>query len=241
MVETGVIVLAFNEVASLKFTIENLIGSLSGRSYKIVISTSTHATKECQLMAIDLANKNHNVDVYFQIKPFVAAAILEATATLDTKYIVYMSADLETPPEIIPLMIDEINRLDVDVVSASRWINGGSFNGYGRIKYGISFIAQKVCKVVYPNGLTEFTYGFRLYKKEFLSQFNFYEVKHPFFLESLLVPLKFNARLFEIPVNWNPRIEGNSVVTFKVLAGYLLPIIRVKIFPKKYFRKKIAR
>jgi glycosyltransferase involved in cell wall biosynthesis len=224
VVETGVIVLAFNEVASLKFTIENLIESLSGRSYKIVISTSTFATKECQLMAIELANKNQNVDVYFQIKPFVAAAILEATATLNTKYIVYMSADLETPPEIIPLMIDEINRLGVDIVSASRWINGGSFNGYGKIKYGISLLAQKVCKVVYPNGLTEFTYGFRLYKKEFLSQFNFYEVKHPFFLESLLIPLKFHARLFEIPVKWIPRTEGKSVVTFKVL-GSKFPLL----------------
>lgn len=241
MIETGIIVLAFNEVASLKITIENLINSLSGRSYKIVISTSIHATKECQSMAVDIADRNQNVDIHFQTKPYVAAGVLEVATGLDTKYIVYMSADLETPPEIIPLMLDKINKLDVDIVLASRWIEGGGFSGYGIIKYAISFLAQKICKVIYRNGLTEFTYGFRLYKKEFLCGFKFYEAKHPFFLESLLVPLKFNARLFEIPVKWTPRTEGNSVVTFKILVGYILPIIRTKIFPKKYFRYKISR
>ena len=237
MTEIGVIVLAFNEVASLKTTIEKLEVELAERSYKIIISTSLNAKPECQNMAQILASKNQSIEVYFQKKPFVAAAVLEAAAKLDSKFIVYMSADLETPPEIIPNMLDKINESNFDIVLASRWIKGGSFTGYGKLKYITSFLAQKICKVFYPNGLTEFTYGFRVYRKEILEKYSYFEIKHPFFLESLLVPLKFNARIYEVPVNWSPRTEGESVVTLKVLLSYLVPIFRTRFMAKKSFLK----
>ena len=88
MTEIGVIVLAFNEVASLKTTIEKLEVELAERSYKIIISTSLNAEPECQNMAQILASKNQSIEVYFQKKPYVAAAVLEAAAKLDSKFIV---------------------------------------------------------------------------------------------------------------------------------------------------------
>lgn len=222
--ELGIIVLAFNEVDSLEETITQIRNYLNGIDYEIVVSTSHNATIECQKMARDLAQKYEKISCYFQVKPFVAAAVLEAAHHVNSQFLVYMSADGETPAEAIPRMLETQRLVDADVVSTSRWIKGGSFSDYGGVKYIISFLAQQLCRLVYQSRLTEFTYGFRLYRSEILRNFNYHEQKHPFFLETLLVPLRAGYKIREIPVKWVPRVEGQTVATLPILISYLRPL-----------------
>lgn len=225
----SIIVLAWNEVSSLRQTIEELQEILGSTITDIFISTSKYALPECIATANELAKKYSNVAVYYQEKPFVASAVLEPLSMVRTKYVIYMSSDLETPTNVIPKMLEKVQEFDWDIVVASRWINGGSFESYGTLKQITSWMAQQLCKFVYLSRLTEFTYGFRMYKTHVLSSCSFREQKHPFFLESLLVPLKLKASIVEVPVRWTARVEGSSVVTLGTLLGYLKPIVRVKL------------
>jgi glycosyltransferase involved in cell wall biosynthesis len=227
-----VIVLAFNEVESLRLTVNELHDLLDINSTRITISTSKRALPDCQNTAKELEIAYPNVFVYFQKNPFVAAAVLEAVDQVDSKYVVYMSADKETPAELVPQLLATIESSDFDIVAASRWINEGSFTDYGKLKYIISTGAQLLCKLLYSSRLTEFTYGFRIYKRVILKQFNYKESKHPFFLESLLVPLVLGSKTHEIPVRWKPRTEGESVATFRTWVSYLSPIIRIRFTRK---------
>jgi glycosyltransferase involved in cell wall biosynthesis len=227
--ELGIIVLAFNEVDSLEETISQIQSCLLGIDYEIVISTSKQATLECQEMARDLAQKHDKVSCYFQVKPFVAAAVLEVVQNIDSQFLVYMSADGETPAEALPRMLERQRLVGADVVSTSRWIKGGSFTSYGGVKYLTSFLAQQLCRLVYQSRLTEFTYGFRLYRSEVLRNYKYHEQRHPFFLETLLVPLRAGYKISEIPVNWVPRVEGQTVVTLPTLISYLRPLIFTRI------------
>lgn len=229
MVKLVIIVLAFNEIESLKETIEDLVELMESQSTQIIISTSHQADPQ----SIDTANlldkKYANVSMYLQKQPYVAAAVLEAIELFESEYIVYMSADKETPASLVPYMLQEIQSSEVDIVSASRWISGSSFTGYGRLKWLISKCAQWICKLMYLSILTEFTYGFRIYKSDVLRQSLFRERKHPFFLESLLVPLRLGYKIKEIPVAWSPRTEGESVVTLRTLVSYIWPIMSVRL------------
>jgi dolichol-phosphate mannosyltransferase len=236
--ELGIIVLAFNEVDSLEETIFQIQAWLHEIDYEIVISTSQHATIECQDMAKDLAQKYNQVSCYFQMKPFVAAAVLEVAQNSEAKFLVYMSADGETPAEAIPRMLEMQRLSDADVVSTSRWIKGGSFTNYGGVKYLTSLLAQQLCRLVYQSRLTEFTYGFRLYRSEILKNYNYREERHPFFLETLLVPLRLGYKIIEIPVKWVPRVEGETVVTLPTLVSYLRPLIVTRIQTKERLNSK---
>jgi dolichol-phosphate mannosyltransferase len=219
----GIIVLAFNEVESLKLTINTLI-RLIPKNSKVIISTSHYASKECLAVAKELSQVNKNVETYFQQKPFVAAAVLEAVEKLNSDLIIYMSADLETPPELVPKLLKAYLKGGCNIVAGSRWIQGGSFTSYGGLKLLTSFIAQSVCRALYRWNLTEYTYGYRLYERRWLEEINYRESKHPFFLESLLLPIRNGAMVIEIPVDWTPRREGNSVVTLSTLLMYLRPV-----------------
>ena len=224
-----IIVLAFNEIRSLIETIDTLEESTELESTQIVISTSRFAEPGCRSAASFLAQKYPNVSVYEQRAPFVAAAVLEAINLFDSKFIIYMSADKETPAILVPTLLSEIDNNEVDIVSASRWLKGSSFTGYGGLKWLTSKLAQWTCKLIYLSRLKEFTYGFRIYKSEILKKCVFLESKHPFFLESLLVPMRLGYKIQEIPVDWVPRTEGKSVVTLKTLLSYVWPIIHVRV------------
>ncbi len=232
--EIGIIVLAFNEVESLASTISEIQLSLGSRDFEIVISTSRNGTLDCQKTAEQLALKYPNVSCHFQVRPYVAAAVLEVAKELDSDFIIYMSADGETPAEAIPRMLEKQKSTNADIISASRWISGGSFSNYGGLKYLISLLAQQFCRVAYFSKLTEFTYGFRLYKSGILKNYEFLEQKHPFFLETLLVPIRAGHIIYEIPVQWQSRTEGDSVANIQTLISYLRPLIwtRIRKIPK---------
>lgn len=228
MAKLGIIVLAFNEVDSLEETILGINETFMETKPDIVISTSRAGSIGCQQMAQGLSNEFANVRVHFQQEPFVGAAVMEAVELLDTEYVIYMSADGETPFEACPRLYSEILQSNSDIVSASRWIVGGSFSNYGKSKFAVSLFAQYLCKIVYWSRLSEFTYGFRIYRREILLKCIFLEKKHPFFLETILVPLRLGYKIVEIPVKWRAREEAFSVVNMRILLGYFRPIFSVK-------------
>lgn len=228
-----VVVLAYNEVNSLNETVDQLISLKIESLSRIVISTSKNADQKCQKMATVLENRFEIVQVHFQEKPFVAAAVLEVIEHANEEFTIYMSADGETPTYVIPTMISNQREKQSDIVSTSRWIEGGSFEGYGRLKQSVSYLTQRMCKVVYGSNLTEFTYGYRLYRTEILKVCKFREDKHPFFLETLLIPIRSGYSVSEVAVNWIRRREGKSVVNLATLLSYLRPLIRVRLINKK--------
>jgi dolichol-phosphate mannosyltransferase len=234
MAKLGIIVLAFNEIDSLEETILGINETFVETKPDIVISTSRAGSIGCQQMAQGLSHEFANVRVHFQQEPFVGAAVMEAVALLDTEYVIYMSADGETPFEACGRLFSKILETNSDIVSASRWIPGGSFSNYGKIKMIVSLFAQNLCKIVFSSRLSEFTYGFRIYRREVLTKCNFLERKHPFFLETILVPIRLGFKVDEIPVNWRPRDEAFSVVNMRILLSYFKPIFLVKT---RAFRK----
>lgn len=119
-----------------------------------------------------------------------------------------------------------------NIIAASRWISGGGFNGYNRIKYFLNFISQKILSLLFSTNLTYMTYGFRLYPLELINSINWEETKHPFFLETSLKPLKLGVNFIEVPAVWNVRTKGTSEISFLNLYTYLKTVFHV-LFMKR--------
>ncbi len=69
-------------------------------------------------------------------------------------------------------------------------------------------------RVLYGTPLTDLTYGFRIFKIEWVKNIAWQELRHPFLLETILKPLRLGARVAEIPTVWRTRNEGISHNTF---------------------------
>ena len=139
-----------------------------------------------------------------------------------------MGADGETDPCVLPNMIEKYESTNADVVIASRWLVANSFIDYDPLKLRFNQAAQLLCRFFYGSAVTDWTFGYRLYKKSVLNSFKYQELRHPWFLEALLLPVRGGFAVSEVPVTWKARDIGESVIRFSDFVGYLRPIFRIR-------------
>ena len=125
-----------------------------------------------------------------------------------------MASDLETDPAAVPLMVAEARRRPTAIISASRWKAGAGFEGYNPVKLVLNKIFQKSFAALYRVRLTDITYAYRLFPTELVQSIQWEELKHPFFLETIVKPLRLGVEVIEIPTTWRARNEGKSQNTF---------------------------
>lgn len=213
----SIIIAAVNETFSLKQTVERTLALCDrGDIAEIIIVMGKITTPECVRAAEEIRGSDCGVPVvlYFQKRPFVGPAYQEAFMLAKGSHLVMMSADLETPPECVPLFIEREKRHPEDITTASRWIRGGSFSGYSKVKWVCNFVFQKLIGILFGASNTDMTYGFRIFPTDLMQKIAWEETKHPFFLETALKPLKLGVRMHEVPAKWEARPEGDSVNSF---------------------------
>ena len=86
--------------------------------------------------------------------------------------------------------------------------------------------------VFYGVKLTDITFGYRLAPTELKQKIKWEELKHPFFLETALKPIRLKVKIHEIPSNWAARVEGESQNSLLQTFKYLKIAFKVK-FEKK--------
>jgi hypothetical protein len=148
-----------------------------------------------------------------------------------------MSTDLETDPHLIRDFIRIARENPRVIVTASRWISGGGFEGYNRVKLLANYLFQKIFSLLYGTSLTDLTYAFRIFPTALLQAIAWEELKHPFFLETVIKPLRLGVRVVEVPTVWKTRTEGDSQNKFFDNFDYFDIALRVL----RYSREKILR
>ena len=88
------------------------------------------------------------------------------------------------------------------------------FEGYNPFKLVLNKIFQRIFAYLYRVELTDMTYAYRLFPKKLVQSIRWEELKHPFFLETIVKPLRLGVEVVEIPTTWRARSTGESQNTF---------------------------
>jgi hypothetical protein len=136
---------------------------------------------------------------------------------------------------MVPRFIAAMKTGDWDIVAASRWLEGGGFEGYSRLKLALNFLFQKFFCVLYRTNLTDLTYAYRLYRRATLEGIVWEELRHPFLLECLLKPLRRGARITELPCTW--RARGSIRQHAPSNASLLRTAVKTRWVPVKRFSR----
>ena len=76
--------------------------------------------------------------------------------------------------------------------------------------------------------LDDLTFGYRIFPSALLRAIDWKELRHPFFLETSIVPLRLGIPFSQIPANWKPRPEGESQNSFFANFRYFRTAFRVR-------------
>ena len=87
---------------------------------------------------------------------------------------------------------------------------GQTFNDCTLIDFAINLIFERSIGMFYGVGLSDLTYAYRMFPTDLMQSIEWEELKHPFFLETALKPLRLGVKFIEVPGHWSARTEGES-------------------------------
>ena len=211
--KASIIIAAFNETVSLRETLRILHETCQADDVgEILLAVSPHSTPECLAVCEDL--KQHDtfcIRVVTQKLPGAGGAYRDAFQVAGFDHLILMASDLETVPHDVCRLIEESKRFPQAVICTSRWIQPARFQaGYNRFKWIANYVFQKMFSGLYGTNLTDLTFGFRLMPTALARAIAWEECRHPFFLETILKPLRLGIPTREIATGWKPRMEGDS-------------------------------
>ncbi|XP_034826169.1 dolichol-phosphate mannosyltransferase subunit 1 [Maniola hyperantus] len=127
-------------------------------------------------------------------------------------FIIIMDADLSHHPKFIPSFIELQKKHDFDLVSGTRYKDGGGVYGWDfkrkLISRGANFITQLLLR---PN-TSDLTGSFRLYKKDILQKLidSCVSKGYVFQMEMIIRARQLDYTIGEVPITFVDRVYGES-------------------------------
>lgn len=233
---TGVtaVITVVTETDSLNQTVDTIMGRSSGDIGQILLVVCDKTTPEslavCRAIQTRLGGL---VTIYRQKQPHLGNAIREAFELADQSHVVMMSSDLETDPHTFPTLVEEAKKNPEATITASRWVERGSFSHYGAFRVFLNFAFQAFTRLIYRTSLSDLTFGYRLFPTALVRAIRWEYERHNFLLETILKPIRLGVSVVEVSTTWVPRPEGESQNDLGRQLGYLRPLIRCRFISRK--------
>lgn len=210
-----------DETSSLIATIERVAEATRPVTVEFIVVIAPFASSASQGTAESLATIHDNVRLIEQATPGVGGAYRDGISQADGGIVILMSSDLETDPAAAGRLLKPLlANPGIDIVCASRWAPGGAIHRYHTGLKTLNRVFQWIAgHVILSTDMTDLTFAYRAYRSEWLNQ-PWRQERHGFFLESLTLPLLSGARAIEVPVVWEPRIEGTRHIKARDYLDY---------------------
>lgn len=209
---------AMDETYSLQETVDIIVSTCDRSDLaEFILLLCERTTAESRKVAEGLVEKYKDIIpiyIHDQTLPFVGGAIREGIDIAKGSHLVMMSSDLETDPNVIKTFIDKSKHSPNKIITATRWKKGGGFDNYNKVKLVCNMFFERLIGLFYFTSLSDMTYAFRIFPSDLMKSIKWEELKHPFFLETALKPLRLGVKFEEVSAHWVARTEGVSQNSF---------------------------
>jgi glycosyltransferase involved in cell wall biosynthesis len=227
----SVVVTVYNETVSVAETVDRLLRGDDGALREIILVIAANASAETMKICQDLSNRADIVRMHIQkTGPGVGRALREGMNLASHELIAIMSGDLETEPEAVNRMYVKMLETGADVVIGSRWLKGGGFRNYSRVKLVCNWLFQNVFRIIYRTRINDLSYGFKLLRSDVIRAISWESTHHTIYIETTVKPMQLGYRLEQVPTVWIGRREGKSVNGFFRNFEYVKLALRVKFW-----------
>ena len=174
---------------------------------------------------------SHSINVIKRkAKNGLSSAILNGIQESSANTIVVMDSDFSHPPNIIPKLIEAIKQTRCDIAIASRYVNGGSIQGWPIKRKLMSKVATLIAKKglgVKPHDPMS---GFFAFKKNILDGLKFDAIGYKMLLE-ILVKTK-GVKIEEVPYTFVDRELGSSKLDSSTIFDYFKSVWKLYKYGK---------
>ncbi|MBW6515073.1 MAG: polyprenol monophosphomannose synthase [Candidatus Cloacimonetes bacterium] len=147
----------------------------------------------------------------------------------DYSYIFEMDGDFSHDPNVLPIMLQEIE--NNDLVIGSRYVPGGSVINWPIRRLLLSYIASQYVRVITGMQIKDTTSGFKCYRREVIQDLDLNKIMSDGY--AFQVEIKYRIwlrkkRIKEIPIIFNDRINGHSKMSRKIVYEAIWMVWRLR-------------
>jgi dolichol-phosphate mannosyltransferase len=156
--------------------------------------------------------------IHRKAKEGLSSAILDGLRNSNGDTIVVMDSDLSHPPQIIPKMLETLKQTQCDIVVASRYVTGGTIQGWPFKRKLMSKFATLIAKKGLGVSANDPMSGFFVFKRKITEGLKFDAIGYKILLE-LLVKTK-GVKVEEVPYTFTDRKFGTSKLDSSIIFDY---------------------
>ena len=159
----------------------------------------------------------------------VVAGFAEALKRLETRYFLEMDADSSHDPDEIPRLIARID--EADVVVGSRYLAQSKIVGWPVNRHMFSRLANVYARILLGVPISDYTNGFRLYRRATLEQVGLAELRERGYIVLSETAYKLHNAGFtfaDVPTTFVNRSIGKSNTTMREIMNSFAGIIRIR-------------
>jgi dolichol-phosphate mannosyltransferase len=230
-VETGALELAvviptYNEKANIAAIVERVERVLAGTCHEIIFvdDDSPDGTSEA---VRSIALHRHNVRLIRRIgRRGLSSACLEGMMSTAAPYVAVMDGDLQHDESILPRMLTQARDGQLDLVIASRHVEGASMGEFAAQRVRLSNLGLALSRAVLHVTVSDPMSGFFLADRRFIDD-SIYGTSGVGFklLVDLLASAKRPVKFAEVPYTFRLREAGQSKLDLMVGFEYLYLVL----------------
>lgn len=224
----SVILPTYNERDNISMLIPLIHQALASRGidYEIVVvdDNSPDGTAEA---ARELSREFNVKLVQRPGKLGLTSAIYDGIRASSGDYIIVMDSDLQHPPDLLPALIERAN--SCDIVIGSRYVEGGSVEGFPLVRRTISRGSIILARLLVPGArnVRDPVSGFFLVKREIIASWKPIEPRGYKALVEILSQLNSRVKVCEVPYRFRGRERGASKLGHRIILSYLKLLARI--------------
>jgi len=224
--ELAVIIPTFNERENVPIILDALDKALQGIAWEAVI-VDDHSPDGTAARAREIALRNPNVRVVERIgRRGLSSACIEGMLATPAPYLAVIDADMQHDESILPKMLERIRQEHLDIVVASRNLEGGSMGNSGPGRVRLSQWGARISRLVCRCEVSDPMSGFFLLDRKFFELVAGKLTGTGFkILIDLLASSPRPVRLAEVPYHFRARQSGESKLDVNVELEYLFLVV----------------
>jgi dolichol-phosphate mannosyltransferase len=227
-VDLSIILATYNESTNLPIILESIDSLTKLKKQCIFIDDgSTDSTRSIILEYV--GRDTFSKYIFNDSKQSTLRAQSQGIHLADSEFVIIMDSDLQHPPDLIPQIYEKLVS-GYDIVTASRYVNGGSTGNRNAVRGVISRVASFLAKMLLKTTrkTTDPLSGYFGFRKTLFRPIN--DKWRGYKLQLFILAENPSAQCYDIPYRFKERESGKSKVTdgSRFLINYLTELILAK-------------
>jgi len=225
-IELAVVIPTYNERENVGPLFAALERTLEGTEWEAIF-VDDHSPDGTSEAIRELALTNRRVRVLERIgRRGLSSACIEGMLATAAQYIAVMDADLQHDESILPKMLESMKTENLDIVVASRKIEGGSMGEFSRARVWLSKLGSRMSQWVSHSNVSDTMSGFFLVKRTFFRHVAPRLTGTGFkILVDLLASCPPDVRVGEVAYHFRMRQRGESKLNLGIELEYLYLVV----------------